>query len=358
MVPLLGKPCMAYILELLKRHGIEEIAVTLQYLPEQIQEYFGDGTQYGVKLYYFVENEPLGTAGSVKNAEAFLDGSTFLVISGDALTDFDLKAALDYHEQKQALVTIVATTVDNPSEYGVIETDQTGRIVRFQEKPRPGEAFSRLVNTGIYLIEPSILSDLEKGKPFDFSKNLFPQLLSQGAPLYAYEAQGYWSDIGTIEMYRKAQFDILDGKVNVEVPGVAISPWVRIGKNVTIKAGVEIRGSVYIGDHSILEKGVRLEGYTVIGEHTTIQPRVTIRDAVVWEYNYIDQECALYGASLGRQVILGKGVTIREGAVVGDYCALGRRIMIEPGVKVFPNKMILHNRPPIVHKRHERVHPI
>ena len=185
MVPIAGRPMVEYILALLKQYRFTDIGMTLFYLPELITNYFGDGREFGVNLRYFVEETPLGTAGSVKNAEAFLD-ETFLVISGDALTDINLAEALVFHRARRALVTIVLTKVTNPLDYGVVITEEDGRIKRFLEKPGWGEVFSDTVNTGIYLIEPEVFRYYEKDQAVDFSKDLFPLLLKAGEPLYGY----------------------------------------------------------------------------------------------------------------------------------------------------------------------------
>ncbi|PWK13847.1 nucleotidyltransferase-like protein [Tumebacillus permanentifrigoris] len=223
MVPLLDRPCMEYIIDLLKSHGITEIAVTLQYLPQVIQHHFGDGSSSGVRLHYFEETTPLGTAGSVKNASDFLD-ETFLVISGDALTDFDLTNAIQKHRECAALGTMMLTEVEDPTRFGVVTTDERGRIARFQEKPAWDEVFSHTVNTGIYILEPQILTLIEPGVVYDFSKQLFPSMLEQGLPLYGFVGEGYWSDIGTPEQYRETQVDMIYGRVNVDLrAGTAVA---------------------------------------------------------------------------------------------------------------------------------------
>lgn len=195
MVPVANRPVMAHTVELLRRYGWREIAVTLQYLPRAIVDYFGDGAEYGVNLHYFLEESPLGTAGSVKNAASFLD-ETFIVVSGDALTDFPLDQAVAFHREHRALATLVLTSVENPLEYGLVVTDGTGRIQRFLEKPGWGEVFSDRVNTGIYILEPEVLRFIPPNQPFDFSKDLFPLLLREGLPLYGCLLKGFWCDIG------------------------------------------------------------------------------------------------------------------------------------------------------------------
>jgi len=198
MVPVANRPVMAYALELLSRHGLREAAVTLQYLPRHITDYFGEGEDWGIRLHYFLESSPLGTAGSVKNAAAFLD-ETFLVVSGDALTDLSVEEAVRFHRERKALATLVLTTVDNPLEYGVVITDSDGRIRRFLEKPGWGEVFSDRVNTGIYVLEPEVLQYIPSDRPFDFSRDLFPLLLREGLPLYGCLLRGFWCDIGSLK---------------------------------------------------------------------------------------------------------------------------------------------------------------
>ena len=218
MVPIANRPMMEHILNLLKEHGFNEVLITACFLPEQIENYFGDGSQYGLELKYLTEEVPLGTAGSVRNGAEFLT-ETFLVISGDALTDIDLRAAVESHRQRGATASLILTRVDNPLEYGVVICDQEGRIKRFLEKPGWGEVFSDTVNTGIYILEPKIFEYYQQGQEYDFSKHLFPQLLSAGEPLFGYVADGYWSDIGNLEQYRQAHYDVLSGKVRVSIPG-------------------------------------------------------------------------------------------------------------------------------------------
>lgn len=214
MVPLFSKPVMEYSIELLKRHGITKIAITLHYLPNIIKKYFGDGSRFGVELHYFEETHPLGTAGSIKNAEQFLD-ECFVVISGDALTDFNLSQGIAFHQSKKALATIFIKKVEVPLDYGVIMTNKDDEIIKFLEKPALEEVFSDTVNTGIYVLEPEIFSFLEQGVATDFSRDLFPLLMKKNVPLFGYEAEGYWSDVGNPSTYQKAHFDMLNKKIKI-----------------------------------------------------------------------------------------------------------------------------------------------
>jgi len=223
MVPIVNRPVMEHIINLLKEQGIKEIFVTLYYLPQVIQDYFGDGSDFGVKIKYYIEETPLGTAGSVKQIEKELD-DTFVIISGDALTDIDLSKAIDFHKKKESLATLVLTQVEEPLEYGVVVTEEDGKIKHFLEKPDWSEVFSDTVNTGIYVLEPECLQFFEHGINFDFSKDLFPLLLAKEYPLYGYLTSDYWCDVGNIEQYRQAHNDVLDGKVHINIPGRCIYP--------------------------------------------------------------------------------------------------------------------------------------
>ncbi|HTD38567.1 MAG TPA: nucleotidyltransferase family protein, partial [Candidatus Limnocylindrales bacterium] len=219
LAPVAGKPVMELIVELLREHGFGEIVATLHYLADEIEAYFGDGEAHGVKMHYVVEDTPLGTAGAVKMAHELLGDETFLVISGDALTDVDLGAIVRHHKEQGNDVTIALQRVTNPLEFGVVVTDENGRIVRFLEKPSWGEVFSDTINTGIYVLEPGILHRMQRGKVYDFSQDLFPRLLHDGRPLFGYTTDEYWTDVGNLQQYQQANFDALSGAVRLEIAG-------------------------------------------------------------------------------------------------------------------------------------------
>ncbi|MCX7570703.1 sugar phosphate nucleotidyltransferase [Tumebacillus sp. DT12] len=339
MVPLLGIPCMEYTIDLLRRTGITEIAVTLQYMPDAIRGYFGDGSEFGVKMHYFEEHAPLGTAGSVKNAHEFLD-ETFLVISGDALTDFHLLDALRSHQEKGGLATIVLTRVETPLEFGVAITEADGRIVRFLEKPSWGEVFSDTVNTGIYLFEKEVLDFIPRDQEFDFSKDLFPFLMANGYPLHGHIADGYWSDIGNLAQYRQTQFDMLDGKVQVGIRGTRVAPRIFVGQGVEIGDGVDLAGPCFIGRDTVIEPGVTVGPYTVIGEGNLIKAGASLKRTVVWNGNYIGEGVELRGATLCGNGTLEGHAAAFEGAVIGDACTLGAKSVVKPQVKLWPAKRL------------------
>jgi len=339
MVPILNKPMLEHILALLKRHGITEVIITMCYLPEQIMAYFGDGSEWGMHITYFIEETPLGTAGSVQNAAELLD-ETFIVISGDALTDFDLAGAIRYHREKKALATQILTRVDVPLEYGVVITDSTGRIRQFLEKPSWSEVFSDTVNTGIYVLEPGIFSFYETGTEVDFSKDLFPYLLKKGEPLYGYIASGYWSDIGNLEQYRLSHFDLLDQKVQVKFDGRQLADDIWVGSGTIVEPGAILKGPCYIGRNCYISSSAEIGEYTIIGDNCTIKRQAAVKRSVLWHNVYLSQGCEVKGAILADQVILKQDSKVLEGAVVGKGSAIGRRVLIKPNVHIWPNKQL------------------
>src|SRR5215469_6842678 len=259
MVPIVGLPVMEHILHLLKAHGITDVVVTVQYMASAIEDYFGDGAQLGMRITYSREEVPLGTAGSVKNAEELLT-EPFIVISGDALTDFDLSAITKYHREKKSLATLTLAHVANPLEFGVIITDDQGRITQFLEKPSWGEVFSDTINTGIYVLDPVVFSYIEKDKPTDFSQDVFPYMLKKGDPIFGYVSDGYWCDVGNLAEYMKANADVLQGRVNVQLSGTDLGGGVWAEDGVEIAEDAQIFGPVFLGHDCKVKDGVIIHG--------------------------------------------------------------------------------------------------
>lgn len=339
MVPIVNRPMMEHIVYLLKKYNFEDVWITLFYLPELIQNYFGDGSEFGMKIRYSLEESPLGTAGSVKKVINDLT-ETFLVISGDALTDINLEEAIKFHKEKKAKVTIVLTKVSNPLEYGVVIADQKGDVKRFLEKPGWGEVFSDTVNTGIYILEPEIFNLFEAGKEFDFSKNLFPALLEKGELICGYVAEGYWSDIGNLEQYRQAHYDVLTGKVKVSIPGREVKPGVWLGDSVSIDPNARIEGPVLLGDYCRVKAGVNIESFTVVGNYGILNEGTSIKRGILWNHCYIGPYSEIRGAIMCHHTYLKGKNAIYEGAVLGEGVSMGARSTLKPNVKVWPNKNI------------------
>jgi len=339
LVPVVGKPVMEHILRLLRKHGITDVVVTLQYLGSAIRDYFGDGSDFGVDITYVVEDAPLGTAGSVKNAQEYLT-EPFIVISGDALTDIDLGAVMQYHREKGASATIVLTSVANPLEFGVVITNPDGTIKRFLEKPSWGEVFSDQVNTGIYVIEPEVLDLLSPGAVVDWSGDVFPKMLTNAMPLYGYPAPGYWCDIGNIQTYYQANWDALEGRVDVEIPGERRHGNVWIGENVEIGYDVRINGPAYIGNECKLKAGVFINGPVCVGNFSVVDENTKISNSIIWTYSYIGENSRLRQAIVCRHVTIKNNCLLEEGAVIGDDVVVGEGSTIDAGVKIWPDKEI------------------
>jgi mannose-1-phosphate guanylyltransferase/phosphomannomutase len=340
LVPIVNKSVMAHILDLLKHHGITEVIVTLRYMAAAIQDFFEDSRVLGMQLTFVVEDAPLGTAGGVKNAAAFLD-DTFLVISGDALTDFNLKHIVAFHKERQAQATLTLTRVPNPLEFGVIITAEDGRIVQFQEKPSWGEIISDTVNTGIYVLEPSVLDLIPTGTAYDFATDLFPKMLNLGLPLYGNIAEGYWCDVGNFDEYRRATSDMLYGKVNLVEPlGNHIGGGIWTGNDVEIAPSAQLYGPIYLGNGVKIKGDVTLYGPCVVRDYTIIDAYSRVERCILWRNNYVGENCELRGAMVTRQCSIKAKAVVLEGAVISDQCILGEGCIIHSDVKLWPRKEI------------------
>ncbi|MBF2009147.1 MAG: mannose-1-phosphate guanyltransferase [Chlorogloeopsis fritschii C42_A2020_084] len=340
MVPILNRPIAEHIINLLKRHEITEVIATLHYLPDALRDYFQDGNDFGVQITYAVEeDQPLGTAGCVKNIAELLD-ETFLVISGDSITDFDLSAAIEFHKQKKSKATLILTRVPNPIEFGVVITDEEDRIGRFLEKPSTSEIFSDTVNTGAYILEPEVLEYLPANQESDFSKDLFPLLLEKGEPMYGYIAKGYWCDVGHLDAYRDAQYDALDRKVKLDFPYQEISPGLWVGQNTYIDPSAVIETPTIIGDNCRIGARVNIEAGTVIGDNVTIGADANLKRPIVWNGAIIGDEAHLSACVISRGTRVDRRAHVLEAAVVGSLSTVGEEAQISPGVRVWPSKKI------------------
>ena len=339
MMPLVNEPMMEHIVTLLKRHGFDEIVVTVAFMANHIRTYFGDGADFGVRVVYATEETPLGTAGSVRNAMDELD-ERFLVISGDVLTDIDLSAMVEEHDRKKAMATIGLVRVDNPLEFGIVITKDDGSIERFLEKPSWGQVFSDTINTGIFVLEPEIFDYIEPDRSVDFSSEVFPALLTDGQPLYGAIAEGYWEDVGTLESYLSAHKDILDGHVAVEIPGFEMRDGVYVGEGAEIHPDAKVVGPAVIGENCRIEADVRLGPYTVLGANVRVRANADLERVVVHDNSYLGEGVRLRGAVIGRSCDLRSGVRGEEGVVLGDECFVGEHAVLGAGVKVYPFKTV------------------
>ena len=339
MLPMANIPMMEHVVNLLRQHGFEDIVVTVAFMANAIRTYFGDGSEFGVRMVYATESTPLGTAGSVRNARDELD-ERFLVLSGDVLTDIDLAQVVDFHDARGGLATLALKAVENPLEFGIVITREDGSIERFLEKPTWGQVFSDTINTGIYVLEPEIFDFIPEGLPVDFSGDSFPEALAAGKPLFGYIADGYWEDVGTLEAYLKAHQDILDQRVQVDIRGFELRPRVWLGKGADIDPSVVIDGPAVIGDNCVIGPGARIGEYCTLGRNVRIGDNAVLQRSVVHDNAYLGSSVRIDGSALGRGSDLRQGVRCEEGVVLGDECLIGAHAEIKAGVKVYPFKRV------------------
>ena len=339
MVPIVGKPCIEHIVELLRRHGLDDVLITLAFMPQSIRGYFGNGEAHAVRIRYSVEETPAGTAGSVKLAEQALD-EPFVVISGDALCDIDLGSVIRFHQEKHALVTIALKSVENPLEFGIVVTDEDGRIERFLEKPTWSQVFTDTINTGIYVIQPEVLAQIPTDRPYDFAKELFPLLLEKGRPLYGYVADGYWQDIGNLEQYRQANFDALDGRIALEVPGIRLRGNVWVGEGVELDDVESVEGPAFIGNYCRIAPDANVGPYSVLSASVTLREHARTARSIVDAGSYVGRSAVLDGAIVGKSCDIREHARVHEGAAIGDQTTVGNEAVVSPGVRIYPFKEI------------------
>ncbi|MEP0822608.1 MAG: NTP transferase domain-containing protein [Ignavibacterium sp.] len=338
MVPMVNRPMMEHIVTLLKSHDITDLVATLFYQPEIISSYFGDGSRWGVRMTYKKAEADLGTAGSVRNTGEFLD-DRFLVISGDVLTDFDLTAAIRFHQSRKSKATIILTRVANPLQFGVVLTKDDGRITRFLEKPSWGEVFSDTINTGIYILERDVLDLIPEGEEFDFSKNLFPLMLELELPLYGYVASGYWKDIGNLHEYQDAHFDTLRGIVKVTVDGKTKGR-VTVGEGSRVETDPKhLSGTVIIGANSRIHADAVIAN-SVIGDDCEVFPGAFIANSIIWHGTQVGAKAQLSSDVVGSKCIIGDEASIGENVFLGDQCIIGKRSSIFSNIKLWPEKVV------------------
>lgn len=318
LIPILQKPVMEFLVELLRQHGFDQIMVNVSHLADEIENYFRDGQRFGVQIGYSFEGridegklvgEAIGSAGGLKRIQDFYPffDDTFVVLCGDALIDLDLTAAVKWHKAKGAIATVVMKSVpkEEVSSYGVVVTDEEGRIKAFQEKPSVEEALSTSINTGIYIFEPEIFDYIPSGVEYDIGGELFPKLVEKNAPFYGVTMDFQWVDIGKVPDYWRAIRDVLMGKVkNVSIPGHEVRPGIFTGLNVAVNWDkIDIKGPVYIGGMTRIEDGAKIVGPTMIGSNCWVCKGATVDNSIIFEYSR-----------------LGEGVQLVDKLVFGRYC--------------------------------------
>jgi mannose-1-phosphate guanylyltransferase/phosphomannomutase len=343
MVPMANKPMMEHVVALLKKYGFDEILSLLYFQPEAITDYFGDGSDFGVKMHYKLAEDDFGTAGSVRNAyEDFFEDERILIISGDVLTDFDLSSVISFHEDRKADATMVLTQMQNPLSYGVVITDADGRITRFMEKPTWGEVFSDQINTGIYVLEPQVTTQIPNKEFYDFSKDLFPRMLSERQALYGCNIQGYWRDIGNVGEYTNAHQDILKGEVIIDLGYNMLKHegsilW--IGKNQNVDESVKYEGVVILGDKVSIEPDCKISN-SIIGGNCIIGAKSRISNSIIWHDSVVSEQAEVTQALLMNETRVGARAKINENAIISEGATLGDDVSIYPNVKIWPKKEV------------------
>ena len=335
MVRLFDRPVLGHTLNLLKKNNITDACLTLRFLPQTVMDHFGDGSDYGVRLTHQIEEEPLGTAGGVAACREFIGDAPVLVLSGDAVCDFDLSACIAFHHARQADATIVLYAHPEPLEYGLVMTDEDGRIQRFMEKPPWNQVFTNRINTGIYILSPQVLAEIPTEGRYDFGQDLFPKLLTQGAKLYGVEAPGYWCDIGSPEAYLRCGIDALGGQLDLDfgVERRGQSLW----SHAPVPSGVQVLEPCYIGKHAVLEPGAVIGPNAIIGANSHIGAGATVTHSIVDGAN-IGQDTRLTGTIVGQGATIRRGTVLQEGSVIGDETVLGEGSVVEANIRIWPGK--------------------
>lgn len=328
MVNLFNKPVLEHAIDLLKRHDIYDITITLAYKAEQIIDYFGGGSRWGVNIQYALEDTPLGTAGGLRRMQPMIN-DTFLVLSGDAVTDFNLKAAIDYHRKKSSLATMLLYEVDNPSQFGIVESGADGRIKRFIEKPKQSEVFTKTINTGIYVLEPEVISYIPYDTAYDFSRDLFPVLFQNQEPFYAYRADGYWCDVGSLSQYRNVHFDALTGKVKLEMSASKVANGIWVGDDVDIHPTVRLRAPFYVGNGVEISRNSSLGRFAVIGDSSVLADGAQVTHSVLGQGAEIGRSAEVYGSVLGSGYRVPDGRRLEDEVLVSDGSKSGLRAEIQ-----------------------------
>jgi len=316
MVPVVNRPFLEHMIEWLRAHGVRDIILTTGYLPEAIREYFKSGARHGVNIEYVVEQQPLDTGGAIKNCEPLLDGA-FFVFNGDILTGLDLSDMAAQHRRSGAQVSISLTWVEDPTPYGVIETEESGRILSFREKPKPNEVTSHYINAGTYLFEPEVLAEMPAAVRFSIEKEFYPQALARGVRMHGYRDSSYWLDIGTAEKYIQAHRDILSGKLQRQGRGEQIAPGVWLGAGAQVAGDAQFIAPAMVGERSVIGARARVGPFAVLGDDVRIEQGVRISNSIVWSGTSIGADATLERCVVGRNVAIGAGLTL-EGQAFAD----------------------------------------
>ena len=322
IVPIFNRPFLHYQIDLLKQvPEIDEVILSLNYQPRRIEEIFGDGSELGITIRYVVEPAPLGTAGAVRYAGDNLTESV-VVFNGDVLTQIDLAAVIRLHRERQAKATIVLTPVENPTAYGLVETDASGNVTRFLEKPKADEITTNNINAGIYILEPDTFDRIPQDVAWSIERSYFPSLIERRETFVAYVYDGYWIDIGTPEKYTQVHRDIMDGRYAAAPFHGLSGARTAVSADARIEDGATIDGPCFIDEGVVVKAGARIGPYSVIGRQTQVEENAIVEGAIIWPNCRISRDAEVRNAIVGRNCHVGRNVTLDQGAVLGDKTTL------------------------------------
>jgi mannose-1-phosphate guanylyltransferase len=331
MVPVLNRPFFEHLVGYLKAHNIIDIVLAVGKSPEQIQDYFGDGSKLGVRIAYSIEDFPMGTAGAVKNAERFLDDS-FIVFNGDIFTDIDLSAMMRLHRENKAIASLALTPVEDPTIYGVVETDSQGRVKRFIEKPTWDKVTTNMINAGIYVLDPDILSHITSNAFSMFERDVFPPLLERGQAIYGYPFQDYWIDMGTPDKYLKLQHDLLRRYVG--------DRGIKFEDESFIHSSAQIEGPAIIGKACFIDRNAIIRGPAVLGTRCRVEEGAVIERVILWPDCQIGKGAKLRNCLIASRCYIGAESEILDGCILGDDVRIGKGSKLSNGIKIWPGKAI------------------
>lgn len=324
IVPVVNRPFIVHQIEHLIRHGVDEVIVNLHYLSGEIKKILDDGKEWGIKIRYSLEETPLGTAGAVKNAEKFFDDGPMIIFNGDVLTDINISKVVNFHREKKALVTLTLTEVDDPTEFGLVITDDKGRVKKFIEKPSWEMVTTRNINAGIYVVDPKIFDQVPVGEPYSFERQLYPGLLAQGAAIYGFPSDAYWIDIGKPEKYIEAHQAILRGEVAVKILGTRTDRKIWLGKDSQIQPSAKLIGPSIFGDRVRIWKNSEIKDYVVLGDGVQVGEGSFLENVIVWKGTKIGSHVRLANCIIGKDCMIDDGVVITRRLVLADGSVIKR----------------------------------
>jgi mannose-1-phosphate guanylyltransferase len=337
LVPVVNIPILEHVINHVREHGIRDIVLAQGHLAQSIVNYFGDGSRFGVTLIHSYEDIPLGSAGAAKNAEKYLKDDTFLVLNSDIFSDLDFTAMLDLHRKMNAKATIATTPVEDPTMYGLVESDRTGRVRRFLEKPKREEVTTDQINAGAWFVEADVLDRIPGNTSFSFERNVFPQLLADGQPVYAFAASGYWIDMGTPEKYLQLTRDLLGGKCRRYIfPAGEV---LRKGKDCRIDTTARFTGKVIMGPECSIKARVKIDGPVVLNANCVIDDNAIIQDSVLWHNVHVQSRVSIKGSVIADNCVLEAGCVV-DSAVLGDGVVVGAGVKVVPGSKFDPGTRV------------------